>query len=743
MKRLFKICISVCTALLLVAQMNLLTSCEDDLAADSYYTFSGEMMSDYLDRADFSMFKRIVERAPGNRMQFLSSRGSRTFFPATNEAVQLYLDEMGYASVEDIPATYCDTLLKASLIDGTVLYSYDMRATMQLNNELDMPLIIVTDETVKDDDGMTLSVINSTSNIINALKNDSVDNGVVHPVDHLLVPNTSRGSEILDESHEDFQIFYEALNRTGLLMELTRWRDQNYEAVKGNFPEIEDDITSGGIFNEADLSNANAGNKYHARRPEYRDEGYTVLVVPDADLIARYPDRFKENPNNDPDIMDENIHNLYLLAEELYNDEETARILGLDSVTESGQTLKELYWNESNLNSPYNPLRIFLSYHMLDRFFASTDKLINCWGINDAKANPTEWISTMQDFTLLKLERCWNTRIATDGDTPVDHNGGYYLNHSYATKYNDYTDVRGAYLTAPANNFSQNVAYYYLDDIIYYNADIRRKVFNTRIRIDMYTIWPEFTTNNIRLAGNPWEEHSNTGNDNNDNTENYYIPAGYLANTDVSENTLMFAMRPHNNFWNMGGDEMNFMGTSYDITFRLPCVPPGNYELRMGYAGMLDRGIAQVYVDGEPEGMPMDFRYTASDARVGGIYGTDYTNMSQEEREENARTMKNNGYYRGASANYNYRGSNGADEHQPAYKSEECETHDTQAAIYRRKLADILVDYNRSEDKPDRHHTLRFRSVWVQGNRGCCMIDYIEFVPYSICGPGGLGEDDR
>ena len=68
----------MCTVLLLTVQMSLFTSCNDDLAADSYYTFTGEMMSDFLkNREDFSLFKRIVERA--GEMDFLSSRGSRQF----------------------------------------------------------------------------------------------------------------------------------------------------------------------------------------------------------------------------------------------------------------------------------------------------------------------------------------------------------------------------------------------------------------------------------------------------------------------------------------------------------------------------------------------------------------------------------------------------------------------------------------------------------------------------------------
>lgn len=721
MKRLFKICISVCTALLLAVQMPVFTSCEDDLAAESYYTFTGEMMSDYLkNRENFSLFRRIVERSPG-KMDFLAARGKNTFFPPVNSGVEAYLQEMGYASVEDIPVTFCDTLVRACLVDNNALYSSDMVSTMQLTNELDLPLIIVTNDTVVDANGMTLSVINSSSNIINELKNDSVDNGVIHPVDRMLVPNTSVGASILEENHADFGIFFEALNRTGLLGVLKDYRDEDYEVWKNDYPEFMTGIRSGGRFSSSD-----AGYPYWAKRPDHLDAGYTVFVVRDEDLYANYPDYF--SPDN---TMDENISAMYRLAVETYGDEASDSVFGIT------QELKDQFWNEQNLTSRYNPLNIFLSYHILDRLFESSDRFINCWGIRTDMVNPTEWIGTTLEYSLLKIERGWNQSTEWRvGETPVPVSGDYYLNHSYATTYNGGTDVPGAHITVPANNFSLNVAYYYIDRFVDYGTATRNNVFNCRMRIDMSTIWPEMTNNGIRLAGNPWDEYSEAL-DNSAKSLNYYIPPKYLKNTSVSENTTFFVQRPKTPWWNMGGDEYNFLGTSYDIEFRLPSVPPGNYELRMGYAGMFDRGIAQIYVDGEPQGIPVDLRYQADDPRVGGIYGDEYTKvMTEEEIDENNRTMKNNGYYRGPMSVYTYNGGVASKYTSPKYVPGDCQRMNENAYTYRRKLADVTFDNHT-------HHTIRFRSVWVQGNdMGCFMIDYIELVPYSICGPGGLGEDN-
>ena len=261
-------------------------------------------------------------------------------------------------------------------------------------------------------------------------------------------------------------------------------------------------------------------------------------------------------------------------------------------------------------------------------------------------------------------------------------------------------------------------------------------------RMDMSTLWPELTNNGIRLAGDIRQIYSEAL-DNTEETLNYYIPPGYLKHTDVSENTIFFVQRPKLDWWNVGGDEFNFLGTSYDITFRLPSVPPGQtYEVRMGYAGMLDRGIAQVYlgVDDETpvaQGIPVDLRYQGSDPSVGGIYPG--TNLNDDEWEENVQTMKNNGFYRGPTTLYCYQPNTAVSSLQGPNIAGSQARQDwmlQNAYTYRRKLCDVTPE-------PGRHNTLRIRSVWVAGNSGCFMIDYIELVPHSICGVGGLGENEK
>ena len=719
MKYLSKITPCICAILLLIGQGGILTSCNDDLAADSYYTFTGEMMSDFLaNREDFSQFKRIVERA--GRMDLLASRGARTLFPPVNSGVEAFLKERGYASVEDIPASFCDTLVKACLIERT-LYTYNLSETHQESNQLDLPLIIVTDGDTVDANGMTLSVINRRAAIINELKNDSVENGVVHPVDKVLVPNTSLGASLLDENHEDFTIFYEALKRTALLDSLSRYRDDDYEEWKNNYAPFTQSMRIG-------------NENYVGKRPDHRYSGFTLLIVPDKVLYEKYNDRFNEGMT-----MDEKIDALYDLAEEKYDDNTSASIFGLDKTDPStGKTYKELYWNKSSLKSQYNPLHMFLSYHILDRLFTSTAKLVNCWGVHTQYANPTEWISTLLDFSTIKLEKVYST-VDPAVESPTD----FYINHSVASIYNSGQRVRGAHLSLPdADNFSLNVAYYYVDDVLAYDETMRNNVMNTRMRIDFYTVWPELTNNKIRLCGNvtqPYGSYDNTENGTEGGGYNYYIPSNYIKGLKMNENAIFFAQRPKIGMTSAFDDCVSILGT-YDLTFQLPNVPPGTYELRLGYGSMPDRGIVQMYVDNVPQGLPLDMREEGDSPIIGGLYNgwNGWRNSEEnangiytsEELEENARVMKNNGYYCGPKSLYS--GNDGTSG--PQYSAAKCTLLYNLRATLRRKICNVNI-------KANTPHTMRIRSVFTPTGRGVFHLDYIELVPLGICGPGGLGED--
>jgi uncharacterized surface protein with fasciclin (FAS1) repeats len=76
------------------------------------------------DEAQFSDFKAILER--GNYLSMLKTYGHYTVFAPTNSAIQTYLKENGYASLNDIPNDKCDTLARAHIVQDKAYFTTDM-----------------------------------------------------------------------------------------------------------------------------------------------------------------------------------------------------------------------------------------------------------------------------------------------------------------------------------------------------------------------------------------------------------------------------------------------------------------------------------------------------------------------------------------------------------------------------------------------------------------------------------------
>ena len=70
-------------------------------------------------------------------------------------------------------------------------------------------------------------------------------------------------------------------------------------------------------------------------------------------------------------------------------------------------------------------------------------------------------------------------------------------------------------------------------------------------------------------------------------------------------------------FWSYGGDEVTVKGR-FDVTIKLPPVPPGLWEIRMfTCVDFSSRGIVQYYIDNVPQGIPFDMRPGGNDPKIG------------------------------------------------------------------------------------------------------------------------------
>ena len=119
--------------------------------------------------------------------------------------MQIYYDEMGINSFEDLPAQLVEDLTRNHMV-RSVVYSSDfgLGAIRDLNG--------LNDYLVTEFDGSEI-IVNKRSQIID--RDIMAANGVVHLVDHVIEPVTSSVYDLVADD-PSYSLFAEGLNRTGL-----------------------------------------------------------------------------------------------------------------------------------------------------------------------------------------------------------------------------------------------------------------------------------------------------------------------------------------------------------------------------------------------------------------------------------------------------------------------------------------------------------------------------------------------
>jgi len=705
----------------------LLTSCSDDPDAENYYTFTGEMLSDYLkNRPQYSDFKTIVERA--GLMDLLAAYGQYTCFLPSNDAIATYLREKGKSSVDQLSDADCDTIARTHLVAN--LYSTYEMTQDRLSTANMLGRYIATSQGL-DADSNAVVYLEGTAHIIYQQempdgtivhRNDSVENGIVQPIDMVIEKSNSYIADIL-RNNPRISYFYQALEATAV-------RDQIL---------LVDDPT----YNKMDYNN-NVPRKYksHIRWevgwvPDTKKYGYTVFVEPDSVYEAKFQEYGISTSNG-------TLRALYDLACKIYDP------VYPDDVNAPGHSFE-------NLKDSINPLKRFVQYHVMTRYVPGTADLTaliipetgEAFGTETKWQNAVDWYQSLLPHTMLKIEQL-STHQREDPYTnklsgvdiygiDADKKNGHFINRRYESPNYEF---RGAYIdptveTKPVHD-ALNGHYFYVDDLVVFSLDVQTKVQNMRIRMDFSTVFPELMTNDMRLKGNYKADDNNSVPDDSPepkNGKNHYFPMGYFDGVYFNDKQCLFVYRrPHWEFWSWQGDEWNLFG-DYDFTFRVPPVPfSGEWQLRLGFAPLETRGVMQVYFGNDPknmqpQGIPLDMTHLLTDEQFLGDRAADdaqlseYRKTSKEDLAEEQKLLKNLGAYRGPLANY-CTGDGKTKNYQWGI------THELRIILCQTTM-------NCNED-----HYIRFRvaSEAKQGNDNEFMFDWFELVPKSVYGVDESGE---
>lgn len=279
----------------------------------------------------------------------------------------------------------------------------------------------------------------------------------------------------------------------------------------------------------------------------------------------------------------------------------------------------ELYPGDASVTDATNPrhsLHRFVAYHILrqglsEKTLLAVDGFIEL-AFDRNMTDISEWYETMAPHAALKCS--------------YPQGLGLFLNRrgigTHADNYGVQIDgVEILPVEKPSSNMkythlATNGYYYHLGGMLVYDAQTRDVVLGgERWRVDAMTMSPDILNNyerNEYAFDNRFYEGNNT-----------YVRAeglvpGYVTNFFFGDETRLLKRLRHTDYSCYEGDELRVIGDSQiDLTVKLPPLPAGEWEVRMGaYVSTLNKTptAIQFYLDDEPQGGPVNLTTRSASA---------------------------------------------------------------------------------------------------------------------------------
>jgi Secreted and surface protein containing fasciclin-like repeats len=338
--------------------------------------------------------------------------------------------------------------------------------------------------------------------------------------------------------------------------------------------------------------------------------------------------------------------------------------------------------NISNIQNRSNSLNRFIAYHILTRQL-DVSKLIDAYDSEHMlkTVDMFEYVETMCPNTLIEVSKIRSLNITNQLNRIPETGDAVHIGSNY-------------------NIQASNGIYHEVDKLLAYNSDVDAMLSSKRLRFDAASFFDEFANNNLRGLGMTYHKTYNTG---------FYLPKGYMNKLSCSDQTSVNYLTCFESYLDYQGDEIWLTASSgklYDFTITTPPVPAGTYEVRFGYQPTIYRGAAQVYFDGAPAGLPINFANLANSAAIG--WKQPGSEKDDPYGYQNDKMLRNRGYMKGPAS----------------FTVPNIEWYTGPARISINYLRKILGTF--TFDKAGSH------KITIKGlSNGEFMIDFVEFVPTS------------
>ncbi len=611
------------------------TCCTEEIDQSNRYTFTGETVVDYLENRSetFSSFLYILDNAyigqasedgdvskVATARNLLSTYGQYTCFAPTNAAIEVYLKQQyekwladttalangtleqkdfrdtGIHSpfLEDLKDSMCTEIVKNHVLERSYM-TVDLTEGSFPSPNMNDRFITMT-YMVDDSTGAVYPFLNYSSRIV--VLDQKVENGIVQTLDAVLNPSTALLPDLLVSQTNYFGIWTKLIEMTGLdtMMRLV----EDFEYAKNPLA---------GTASTSYYAKNNTQHKVYY--PAARKFKYTMLVEPDS--------IFKENGINDETDLIRECYGWY----------------GTE--------------DKDDFTSPKNAVYKFVAYHILDRqlqyasgtgpggfimenYKSNYDSESMMYG---SQFDRSDYFDTKLTNTLIKVTRPL---------TSTEYNTDVVINYAQNKGKKFFNEKMRKHLNVIV--YSPNMILEYMPDfkdeaingrlhpinriLVYNEEEMAGNVLNERMRWDFASWFPELTNNNIR-----WFDYKGQ------TVDVFHIPNGYLSRAKYrSSQSDNFYLSGRDGWYNYQGDEM-LASALFDIEYLMPSVPPGTYEMRIGYSRYPNRSVVQFYIDGKPAGIPVDLRLINDTEEFIGFIPDSQFNGDEQAIAENDKEMHN------------------------------------------------------------------------------------------------------
>ncbi len=586
----------------LTALLLMVCACSEQIDTSSRYVFQYHTIASYLESHPvYSEYVDLLKKVKINPYketstvyQLLTARGNYTVFAITNDAIDTYLQDLVEEGLITEPTweSFTDSvkldsirgvIVRNSVIDGfdreDQRYSIDQT---DKNTELALPTLSDHRLTINDSKNSPDSFFVNKICPIDPVNHDiPVINGYIHQLHKVIAPKDESCARylqnILDNRTDGYLMMARVIQACGLLDMLAMVIDDVYEQkyLRGEIPDMKDYQAKSGGDKSATPGDPDA----HA--PEHRKYGYTIFAEPDEYWRSQGVDPAA------PDALQQLIN--WIQKNKMYFSEDENK-------------------TDENYSSPEHILYRWVTYHILPMRIPANKLVYHCNEMGYSVARPLtytlpvyEWYCTVGKGIrrLLKIYESKESEGVYLNRFPVIDNALTGTGFEISCEANKSGILVDRESDKTVVNDIVNACIYPLAGPLAYTDAVRDELAKERIRFDLFAMFPEAITNNLRRADSSEGKY-----------QHVYVPQDptykYFDNCSIlNEETHFIHYNGYRTDWpNYCQDEDKVFG-KYDIMFTLPPVPKrGTYELRYKVLATAARGITQVYFGSDPGNLP-------------------------------------------------------------------------------------------------------------------------------------------